>query len=485
MPKRKLVSLSVPSELRPMSNDDVGESISIETQIVDPISTSSNATTGAGVTTFKLPHSGILQRDLRYQFTVSSNPAPVTGLNAFSMCVGAMGCISRIVMKTSNGQILHDIDQSNFLSMIQQNFVSTEVQNNLDRAEMGNVNPYEYVSASVAVADGGGQLRVADTEYRNSTVNGYSNQRSGFKTRVDDGSTWCVQLSKLLPVLSAETSYFPLFIMKEDIIIEIHKASKDDWLISGSAVDAVRQAPIALPASVQLTNEQLVMNTIHYPAQSLTQIQQRALNRSFPYIDYTLVRRSFGAVADGQSLGEQTIRVGLQGRTLRNMYAVKSHPTDKNVWNGAFYSCHNPAQTWNFKINDMRLFNNNVDNPCREHDLLEETRDDAPQIPLQLYSNTAQQNVSVACFNDMGIGNKSDLAGRMNILGVDMRIVPDENSYDGNGIKVGTAPTEFSLNYNSVTAQDADSNKTTDLKLFYCYARSYSIDGQGSLITSY
>ena len=489
MPKRrtrKIVSLSVPRELRPMSYDDIGaESVRVETQILEPISSSSNSVSGVGITTFKLTKSGILQRDLRYKFTVTHGVAAVTGMHAFSFNSGALAVIDRIVLKTSTGQIIHDIPSCNFLSMIKQNFVPVDVQNNIDRAEMGNVNPYNFVPATVAVNDAGGALQVPDEEYRNSGVNDYNIQRSGFKTRVDSGSTWTVPLNKVLPVFQQETSFFPLYKMKDDLIIEIHKANKNDWYISASDVDGINQAPAALPASVQLTNEQLVMNTIHYPPKVLEAIEKTALNKSYPFLDYTLLRKSFGATPNNSSLGEQILRLGLQGRTLRSVYAIKSHPTDKNVWNGALYSCHQPNQQWNLKINDKQIFNTNVDNPVREHDLLEETHDAQANISLPLFSNNTQlANVSLVK-HTQGIGNKSDLAGRMNLLGVDFRLVPDDNVIDGNGLRIGTAPCEFRLNYDSTTAQDEDSDKTVDLKLFFCYARSYSLAQDGSLITSY
>ena len=489
MPKRrtrKIASLSVPRELRPMDSNDVGsDNVKIETQVLEPISSSSNSVSGVGITTFKLAKSGILQRDLRYKFTVTHGVVAGTGLHSFAMNSGALGVIERIVLKTSSGQVIHDIPSCNFLSMIKQNFVPVDYQNNIDRGEMGNVNPYNFTPATVAVASGGGQLQVPDTEYRNSAVNGYSVQRSGFKTRVDSGSTWCVPLNKVLPVFQQESSFFPLYKMKDDLIVEIHKASKDDWYISASAIDADNQNPVALPASVQLTNEQLVMNTIHYPPKVLEAIEKSALGRSYPFLDYTLLRKSFGAVVSGNSLGEQTMRLGLQNRVLRNIYAVKSHPTDKNVWNGALYSCHQPNQQWNLKLNDRQIFNTNINNPSSEHDLLEETSDNQPNISLPLFSNNTQlANVNLVRQNQ-GIGDKSDLAGRMNILGVDLRLVPDDNVIDGNGLQIGTAPCEFRLNYDALTAQDADSDKSVDLKLFFCYARSYSLGQDGTLITSY
>tara|TARA_R100000501_G_C2614434_1_gene108285 strand:+ start:145 stop:1605 length:1461 start_codon:yes stop_codon:yes gene_type:complete len=481
--QRNLKSLSVPAELRPMSSTDAQGSISVESMVLEPQSRTSDSSNATGIVKWKLPRAGIMQRDIRFLFRIV-NITGNEGLYAFAMNVGSLGCIERAILSTSSGQILHDVDQSNFLSIIKQAAVPVSTLNNIDRAELGCVNPFEFSASSTAATDG--QLTIPTSEYSNSGSGGKTIQFSGFKTRVNTNSQWSVPLHKIFPVLAEDTSFFPLYKLKEELIIEIHKANKNAWLISSSAVDAANQVPVALPANVEIDNERLAINIIHYPPKVLAGIEKNMLGKVYPFVDYALVRKNFPAIAvNGNALGQQIVRVGLQGRTLRNIYCVKNHP-DKNAWFGDLYSAHMPKQTWNVKINDRLLFNTNIDNPAREYDLLEECDEEVkPQVSLPLYSNNHQLRNAQLCSNTLGIGGRSDLHGRQNILGVDLKLIPNKDLIDGNGIAVGTANCEVLMDFNRIDAQDEDSNGITQCKFFFCYARAYSLGADGSLVTSY
>ena len=483
MSRRKLKSLSVPEELKPMSSMDAQGRISVESMILEPQSRTSNSSTAEGIVKWRLPKSGILQRDLRMLFRITGITGN-DGLYALPMNIGALGCIERAILSTSSGQVIHDVDKSGFLSLIKQAEVPVSVANNIDRAELGCVNPFEWSVSSTPAQDG--QLTIPVGEYSNSGSSGKSIYHSGFKTRVSNNSQWSIPLHKIFPVLAEDTSFFPLYKMADELIIEIHKADKSNWLVSSSAVDSPNQVPVALPLAVEIDTERLACNIIHYPVDTLRSIEKNMLNRAYPFVDYTLVRKNFPAIGvDGQSLGQQIVRVGLQGRTLRNIYCVKNHP-DKNAWFGSYYSAMMPKQSWNVKVNDRLLFNTDVDNPAREYDLLEECNNELkPQISLPMYSNNAQLHTALLCNDSLGIGNKSDLTGRQNILGVDLKLIPDRDAIDGNGVAIGTANVEFLMNFSRVDTQDADSDEITQAKFYYCYARAYSLGADVRLMTSY
>ena len=452
------------------------ESMSIDTNILDPIIVNNN------FTRFVLERKGIL--DVGSVFTFSVHPVSAGDGKCFlPVKTGIHALIKKAVLKVG-AKTLATSDEYGTYQTIKRAFKTNEEKEQKDLVKVG--------SSDVMQPDnqGTGKYQMKSAVY------------SAIDTALDDPSvrlrtstTECpvfqVRLSELFPMM--RSVQLPLQFINDDVSIEITfntQSSTQEGIIalfeSGYSGDK--------SISVGTQNVKFLANYLNYSDDRMGGVASQVLSAQglvMPYEDIILTSTSIPALTSAPTgtdvVKQDVIRdIGVSGKNVRSIL-VHNHASSNALMGKYSSDAFNVPEEYNFRINDKRVYSRNVVNEARKSNQLKDVFSTNINCLAAEYSNdplTNKQvgnqpvNNNIISANTFHGHSQSDLQGRMHFTGVDLSTSPLQQI--GAGTQVGQKPVEHILQLN----RTAQNNAARSLKYYSMVERLMTIKGGQVLVSS-
>lgn len=351
--------------LNATSNED--QTLEIHSEILEPLSHSQN------ISRFEIPHKNILDSDSVLVWNVFwANEALARGANATKGIV--QGLMNSGVYNTLlrarlyvNGKIISELNEVAKFLTIKNQFQSHEV-----KTEVSDF--YSYADNRV-VCDLGGQVNYAPGKVLGSP----GSRAIGSKVTVP-GHTSIVEASLKLHQLFAilKDAQLDTNNIEGKIMIEL------DWnTVQNGAKDKVNNSMMCVGAggendyNITVDNPRLILDFLTYNAEVQAGIKASIYGDgpgvNMPFREVALVRKTLvGSTANPISVD---LNIGMTGRAVQKIWVVKVMAKTNNDVNLTNKDCSSDlldAQKWNMRINDLMIFDRDVENRAEEFNYLQQ-----------------------------------------------------------------------------------------------------------------
>ena len=516
--------------------------VTVETSILEPVSHSFNSFTG-GFTTFNLPAKAVLDApNCALMFSLRQQANQAGNLVAYNYAVGGAGCIRRMSVRVG-GNLMSTLDFVGEYMNIKKNYMRQEIKEGILDNRLLSSNGLENRIANGNIAAGAANLAF------HQLYNPECDQPSSFgKTNTAGAVLHQTQIAKCIASAAGQT---PEIIIKLSDVFEIFKENKlpllamaqtqieIEWAPAGDPNagngTAIRECPLIdalIPASAnvgvgapaRLQNCAVFMNTptllcdyIHYDETERQKIFN-AINSPggmalhFSEVMHTRGTNPQSTLADGGGTGTERIEsqhiLGLSQKEIKKMYCVKRYDQRTprgvaelnaeggvgikqhlNILYNQFNSQDIIGETYNFFINNERVYDKDVSNKSLAHDYASQCHNHYAVPSIYYGTNNYNANSTRILFDqDMVSGayvananvtgrSKKYLAGSQSIIGLNLDKYNDMGSVPGNGVRIGSAPISF--NYSRLATQNAVAGQgntaALNLDFFLVYRRSLVI----------
>ena len=487
--------------------------VELETTILEPVSHNFTSASG-GRTTFNLPAKGVLDApNAAIVFELTSTEG--LGLSAYNITAGGLGCIERITARCG-GLIISQVENAGTYGWIKTNFATQGVREGvLDARHMSSSNlDVNVAGAKIATS--------SVTQEFHQIYNPEIDQVSGFGKAYNsfNNNAHQIQISKSLSNVAGQT---PQVVIRLADVFEIFAENKlpllamaqtqieIDWAACGDPAlgnGATLDSPIiqaAIPGAVvnvaaaQGTRGVVNMNTptmlldyIHYDDQERQKIYDAVNSGGGMRLDFSEVLLTKGVNPAVFSNFDLRSPRGTAERDA-DFNQVKNH---RNILTNQYKSQQMPGESYNWFINNARVYDKDVDNVMVQHDYLSQCKDNFA-VP-NIYYDTANYNankmkIALDCSFPIGVRNQTIdqgrthryLPGSHHIIGLNLDKRNNLGSVPGNGTRIGSSPIEFNYSRLGIipgVRQGADANGTIDgqsaevnLDFYIIYRRSLII----------
>ena len=521
--------------------------VELETTILEPVSHNFTSATG-GRTTFNLPAKGVLDApNAAIVFELTSTEG--LGVSAYNITAGGLGCIERITARCG-GLIISQVENAGTYGWIKTNFATQGVREGvLDARHMSSSNlDVNVAGAKIATS--------SVTQEFHQIYNPEIDQVSGFGKAYNsfNNNAHQIQISKSLSNVAGQT---PQVVIRLADVFEIFAENKlpllamaqtqieIDWAACGDPAlgnGATLDSPIiqaAIPGAVvnvaaaQGTRGVVNMNTptmlldyIHYDDQERQKIYDAVNSGGGMRLDFSEVLLTKGVnpavfsnaeAIGGAALSRQSQSnhiLGMSMKEVKKIYVLKNFDlrsprgtaerdadfnqvkNHRNILTNQYKSQQMPGESYNWFINNARVYDKDVDNVMVQHDYLSQCKDNF-SVP-NIYYDTANYNankmkIALDCSWPIGVRNQTIdqgrthryLPGSHHIIGINLDKRNNLGSVPGNGTRIGSSPIEFNYSRLGIipgARQGADANGTIDgqsaevnLDFYIIYRRSLII----------
>ena len=406
--------------------------IDIETDILDPVIQTDNAT-GTGFVRFQLQNKGILHSHSKIIFRYN----PTGGDTAFApLNVGIHSLIQRCRLAVGT-KTISEIDDFQHYIAYKSAFLSNEHQKEREQYISGRqiaYRPYYDDWDGVTKTNASGEFYAASDTNASAIGldNGLSLTGSGDPTKpmsgVTDGGSlllrdvcrtnasfgceYAISIQDLFPFLYQ--NQLPLYMMTEPVTIELTLAPQKGarMCISGSSTLSTEGVAYSLDTSAT----QLVADYQYFPQAMMEEYARQNADMTFTYMDYRLSKRSINVNGSGAevSTGQQINNVGGAGRvctkviqmvnndrltqpkqetSLLNLYHAEALSRDY----GSGDTSTNGSLTTNLKYNDNFLYPVDVVNPAYQFHNVVTAEGMVPFVSRDGYANEGAQTTTTDC----------------------------------------------------------------------------------------
>lgn len=529
--------------------------VDIESTILEPVSHRYTSASG-GRTTFNLPPKGVLDAP-NASIVCSLTSDEGNGIIGYNFTSGGLGLVNRVTARCG-GIIISQVEQAGQYGWIKTNFMSQGVKEGvMDARHHSSSN----VELSVAQAKIGTS---SITQEFHQIYNPECDQVNTFgKTNVPTGANNLhqMQISKCLSDTATRPGATPEVVIRLADLFEIFEENKlpllamalvqieIDWapcgdpnLAAGGTLDsavidsliptaAVNAPPaIARRGTVTMATPTMLLDYIHYDDVERQKIFDSVNTAGGMRLNFSEVLLTRGvnprAFTTAQAIGGANLVqqvqsnhiLGMAGKEVKKIYITKQYDlrsprgvaesnadfnqvkNHRNVLTNQYKSTQMPGESYNFLINNARVYDRDVENVMVQHDYLSQCKNNYA-IP-NIYYDTANYNankmkVALDCswvnggrVQDIDQGRTHRyLCGSQHVIGLNLDKVNSMGSVEGNGTRVGSSPIEFNYSRLAVipgARQGADANGTTDgqsaevnLDIYIVYRRSLIIRSLG------
>ena len=428
--------------------------MNIKTEVLDPITITNRQAV------FMIPKTGILDGGSMVQLGVKAKSS-----NFFPLNTGIHGLIKSCFLKVGGKVIASNDDYAYYTTMTRQ-FETPEHRAYVDMVKSG------------ACGDRWAQVENGRIGYRDleATVNNNATLTSltvpqFIKPTEDDATTplFSVPLSTLIPMMRSRQ--LPLMAIKEHIYLEINfnqQLANAPGTIT--CVEATKNAESAV--SVSLPNIKFISDHLYYTNDQMDAVVKQSLTEQGLEILFEDLITTFADVPVGSatagSVTPQAVerQVAVSGRTVRNMLIQEKNLNENHVLLGQYLSRDLLIpSSYNFRINDQRVYDRNVEAPPRKYNELSMVMGKPLYVPNQMYSynvDTDKQNLPLQSLNQnsvmIGKIEGHQLPDDANTsLTNDLRSTSHYIGYDatttgfnalGNGARIGVKPVIINRVYN-------------------------------------
>jgi len=514
--------------------------VDIESTILEPVSHNYNTTNG-GTTTFILPAKGVLRaRDALIRFQLTS--AEGNNLVGYNFAVGGAGCINTITARCG-GTIISQATRSGHYMNIKQNFMEHEKKVGILDARHCSSHDFELNVANAKIATGS-----ADLAYQQlynpecDQVNGLGNAYNG--GAATNGHQ--LQISKCLSNVALQSpevivrlgDLFEIFnendlptmgMAQIEITIEWNPCGDPlaavganarldnvviDAAIPGVIGNAANAAPnVAQRGTVTMDTPTMLLDYIHYPQEEQQKIVDSINSGGGLRINFSEVLYTRGINPEAAGTGQVTSNhiLGMSMKEVKKIYIAKNYDnfttqgiaelnadfngvkTHRNILTNQFRSQQIPGETYNFFINNNRVYDTDISNPAVAHDYLSQCSSNF-RIPGIYYDTTnynanktrilldTEYSAGAQAAASINAGrSKQYLAGSCNYIGLNLDKYNSMGSAIGNGTRIGSSPIEFNYNRLAIAAggDNGGHRAQVDLDFYIVYRRSLVIRALG------
>ena len=188
-------------------------------------------------------------------------------------------------------------------------------------------------------------------------------------------------------------------------------------------------AAVAL-RNIKIAEPRLILDFLTYNAEVQAQIKNTIYGDgpgvNMPFREVALVRKNIPA---GAALQTYDINMGMTGRAVQKIWIAKvmdiANGTNENpVLNGSCRSDLLQDQSWNIRINDLMIYDRDVNNRAEEYNYLQQAGEKKATLPPGTYekisagdgANTGQTAVAHGYGEDVWNGNPGSAEPTYNLL---------------------------------------------------------------------
>lgn len=387
----------------------------VETSITEPVVISDS------FCRFVLLNKGILHSHSKITLAVT---APDANDRFYAPNVGVASLIKRCALKVGT-KTLQEIDGYNFLTAYKSMFINNEHQLERELVQSGRSICHEFRYSDATDTDGGAANDTKAFTYGLSTGKEYNSDdvRLPQYANVKNSPVFQIALSELFPML--KQTQLPLYMMKEQVSIELHFADAGDRCQSASGV----------ASGTYLINQdevKFIADYIYYPQNMMDAYAEANQQITINHFDY---RHSKTSYTSGTAAQQQIRNLGGAGRIVTKVISGLQSDAANDICvlgqyhamvpekNYLFGEAPNGAKTngsitYNIKYNDRFLYPVDVKNSARHFHNVAQAEGVPPFITREEYSS---EGVALTTDKFMGYsqqeGTSSDALGGRGLQG--------------------------------------------------------------------
>ncbi len=460
-------------------------SVRIESDVLEPQQSSQN------YATFNIRRAGILSNDSRLVLPLLASNA-TTRLTMFG---GAYAVIKNATLRTSNGVVIAQTTDCNYLASIKNHYQSQESRDKVGRYKNGTYNVYEYMASSSGT-DFTGKYGIKNMSVAGANRDQHARDKLGqsASNRVE----YVISLRELFPELFPFS--LPLFCLEGQV--QLFLEFSDNGQTGERAVSSDGNNANIGDVTIDLTNLKFISDHIFMGQQQMDRLL--AMTRTsnglvVPYGDYNEIVFTHMSPANPAANQKTDKRfnssIGMAGLRVKHILIHNQEVTGDDKPDGGqkiggkYCSIADRAgvdgQALQIQINNQNYYTQDL--PSQEFfKELEDVFGVAPSIPYPVYTSIG--GVSDGTFGDGTAKytilprilladdncystNMRDLLGQANILGVNFCNPLNRANTGANGVQVGNAPVQ--LTYQRSYTNGAAIN--IKQRVFVCVERLMSI----------
>lgn len=437
----------LPSALQVSTIKDV-ENMEIRTEVLDPITITQTQAV------FQIPKTGILDGGSMVQLGVEGSSDLFFPLNT-----GIHGLVKSCQLKVGGKVLASNSDYAHYTTMTRQ-FETPEHRAFVDMVKSGACGDRWAETESGRIG-----YRDLESVLDSGTPADSTSDVPEFIRPTTDSSTtplFSVPLSTLIPMMRSRT--LPLMALKEHVYIEIQFNTQT---VAGDVgkICCLKEGSGASPAvSVSTSNVKFISDHLYYTDERMDEVVQRSLSEDGLSVLYEDLITTFADVpalvpAAGTTTPQKVERqIAVSGKTVRNIMVAEKETGQTSAVLGDYFSTDLIIPTsYNFRINDQRIYDRDVVAPPRKYTELGDVMGKPLMVPNQLYSFDAdsdKQDVPTQSVNQNSVyigkieGHQLPNAASADQTN-DVRATSAYVGYDattsgfnvlGNGVKVGVKP---------------------------------------------
>ena len=475
--------------------------VDIETALIEPTSHRYDSDSG-GVTNFLIPPKGVASMaDASLVFELVSDEGD--GVVGYNVLAGGLACIERISLR-SGGSLITQVDKCGLYSMIKKLYNDQDYKTGILDFRHLSSNKIEQRVAPAKISVGSvtdayhqvynpdlDQVSTYGYPYNGDAVNSHALQP--FKTCSNvagRGGQVVIRLAELFPLFNSRAN-LPVFCMASmELEVLWHPAGQSSVTAPNQTDSVLIETPIPDNAGARVRrttasmaqNPILMMDFINYDENTMAQIKNQVENQGIvvPFVEALYTRginpastaTSGGASDEGQKVTSNHI-LGLAGKEVEAIYIQTDYDildptgateidgnynqvyTHRNIVTNQFKSQDIPGLEYNFIINNVRIYNQDVSNKALAHHYASQTEPRglqclATQYDTMQYDVNRCKNLLDSQFvNGAETGQTIDLArtkpylsGTTSVVGLNLKKYNILAPTIGNGMRIGSAPIE-------------------------------------------
>ncbi len=453
----------------------------IDTEVLDPISSSNQEVV------FQIPKNGVLDGgsfvSLAVRIPTDANIISNTGRsNAFlPLETGIYGLIRSAQLTIGSKVIASNEDFGHYATMMRK-FETPEHRAYVEQVKAGN--SVDRYGGLVGSTTGRGRVCPKDLQVVIDATDGTGELETPLFIRPTDNDAttpvFSVPLSFLIPMMRSRQ--LPVFALKETCYLRIQFNTQTHGTTAGNTYGNIccfgnMTAGAGIPANVNvvpsLPNIKFYSDHLYYPENVMNEtIAQMASEKgmNMVYEDLVLTNTQIQAGANPTAPNSVTTsverQVAVSGKVVRNLMIQQKRVGHRHSLLGQYLSYTTTLNDdYNFRINDNRYYDRNLENPCMKYNELAKVRSKPLQVPPQMYSANNDSNkqrtdgradgnsVFTGLINKIQLPNNSNtpasfstngLQRTSHYIGVDLTTTGF--NVLGNGKKIGVKP--IILQYN-------------------------------------
>ena len=357
------------------------DNMEIKTEVLDPITATNSEVV------FQIPKNGILDGGSFVSLAVRTASGVADAF--LPLKTGIHGLIRNAYLMSGSKVIASTEEYGHYQTMIRQ-FETPEHREYVEQVKSGN-----SVDRFNEVANTTGRIIPKDLVY---TV--FATDASAravvpdfIKPTDNDATTpvFSVPLSHLIPFMRSRQ--LPLYAMKENVFLRL--VFNTQTTVGGGTICCFPAGSASSGVVVpSLSNIKFYSDHLYYEDGTMDATRKAIFSENgltYLYEDSVLTNSQIPSVANptAPAIAEQRIErdIAVSGRTVRNLLIQEKEQGVSHNLLGVYISkCLTTNDLVNFRINEQRLYDRDLENPAHKHNELTQVMGKPLQVPTQLYS---------------------------------------------------------------------------------------------------